>query len=101
MVLMRLRLGLSGQDLGYRFGVHCSTVCRVFATVIDAVFQRLKHLVVWPEREVLHKTLLTDLRKHCPSCVVIVDCFEVFIDRPPALLARAQTYSSYKHHNTA
>ena len=31
---------------------------------------------------------------------VIIDCFEVFIDRPTNLLARAQTFSSYKHHNT-
>ena len=31
---------------------------------------------------------------------VIIDCFEVFIDRPTNLLARAQTFSSYKHQNT-
>ena len=31
---------------------------------------------------------------------VVIDCFEVFIDRPTNLLARAQTFSSYKHHNT-
>ena len=32
---------------------------------------------------------------------VIIDCFEVFIDRPTNLMARAQTFSNYKHHNTA
>lgn len=31
---------------------------------------------------------------------VIIDCFEVFIDRPSNLLAWAQIFSSYKHHNT-
>ena len=31
---------------------------------------------------------------------VVIDCFEVFIERPSNLLARAQTFSSYKHHNT-
>ena len=31
---------------------------------------------------------------------VIIDCFEVFIERPTNLLARAQTFSNYKHHNT-
>ena len=30
---------------------------------------------------------------------VIIDCFEILIDRPSNLLARAQTFSSYKHHN--
>lgn len=36
----------------------------------------------------------------CPNCVVIIDCFENFNDRPNDLLAKAVTYSSYKHHNT-
>ena len=31
---------------------------------------------------------------------VVIDCLEVFIDRPSSLLARAQTFSPYKHHNT-
>ncbi len=31
---------------------------------------------------------------------VVLDCFEVFIERPSNLLARACTWSSYKHHNT-
>ncbi len=61
---------------------------------------RTKFLIVWPERGILRKTLPMDFRKNCPNCVVILDCFEVFIDRPSDLLARAQTYSSYKHHNT-
>ena len=31
---------------------------------------------------------------------VDIDCFEVFIERPSNLLARAQTFSPYKRHNT-
>ena len=31
---------------------------------------------------------------------MIVDCFELFINKPKSILARAQTFSSYKHHNT-
>lgn len=31
---------------------------------------------------------------------VIIDCFEVFIEKPTNLMARAQTFSSYKNHNT-
>ena len=41
-----------------------------------------------------------DFRKQFPKCVVIIDCFEIFLERPTNLLARAQTYSAYKHHNT-
>ena len=31
---------------------------------------------------------------------VVLDCFEVFIERPSNLLAHACTWSTYKHHNT-
>ena len=41
-----------------------------------------------------------DFRKHCPNCTVIIDCFEIFLERSLNPLARAQTFSSYKHHNT-
>ena len=30
----------------------------------------------------------------------IIDCFELFIERPTSFKARAETYSSYKKHNT-
>ena len=35
------------------------------------------------------------------TVAIILDCFEIFIDRPSNLMARVQTWSSYKHHNTA
>ena len=97
---MRLRLSLSVSDLAYRFDVHKSTVSRVFSTVIDILYVQLKCTIVWPERDVLLETMPLDFVKHFRSCVVIIDCFEIFIERPTNLLARAQTFSSYKHHNT-
>lgn len=100
VTLMRLRLNLLGQDIAYRFRVHSSTISRTFIYVIDVLWIKLKPLIIWPDRDSLIKTMPMDFRKHCPRCVVIIDCFEIFIERPTNLLARAQTYSSYKHHNT-
>ena len=34
------------------------------------------------------------------NVAVIMACFGVFIDRPLSLIARAMTWSNYKHHNT-
>ena len=101
ITLMRLRLNLSVQDLAYRFGVHASTVSRVFQTCMHVMYTSMAFLVKWPEREELKMTLPACFREKFSSCAVIIDCFEVFIDRPSCLLARAQTWSSYKHHNTA
>ena len=64
------------------------------------LFDNLKPLILWPDRDALRKTMPMVFQKHYPTCVVIIDCFEIFIDRPTNLLARAQTFSSYKHHNT-
>ena len=100
VTLMRLRLNLYGQDLGYRFKVHESTISRMFDHTICILYNKLKPLIIWPTRDVLLKTMPMVFRKHCPRCVVILDCFKIFLDRPSDLLARAQTYSHYKHHNT-
>ena len=41
-----------------------------------------------------------EFKKHFKKCVAIIDCFEVFCERPKSLKARTQTWSNYKHHNT-
>ena len=62
------------------------------------LFERLKLLVKWPEHEQLYKTMPKEF-KNFSKCIVIIDCFEVFMERPKGLMARAQTWSNYKHHN--
>lgn len=39
-------------------------------------------------------------RQTYPRCACIIDCFEIFIEKPKDLEARAQTYSTCKHHHT-
>ena len=51
LCVIRLRLNLSGKDLGYRFGsISASTVLRTFLHVVDVPYQRLKPLIIWPDR---------------------------------------------------
>ena len=101
MTLMRLRLNLSVQDLSYRFSVSTSTVSRIFCNVIDVMYVRLRKLVRWIDKEEIVKTMPMCFRVSFGTRVVaVIDCFEVFIDRPSNLQARAETWSNYKHHNT-
>ena len=98
LTLMRLRLNVSTTFLSYLFHISLSTASRVFQ---DVMYIRMKPLIIWPERHVLHTTMPMQFRKHFgKKCVVIIDCFEIFIDRPSNLRARAATWSNYKHHNT-
>ena len=45
ITFMRLRLNLSVQDLAYRFGVHASTVSRVFQTCMQVMYTSMAFLV--------------------------------------------------------
>ena len=100
--LMKLRLNLSSQDLAYRFGIHSSTVSQKLLKWLTIMDIRLSPLISWPEREELRRTMPESFREEFGYNVcVVLDCFEVFIERPSNLLARACTWSSYKHHNTA
>ena len=100
MVLIKLRLDVPFQDLAYRFNISVPTVSRTFHSWLMTMDIRLSPFVHWPDRESLIRTM--------PQCfkfsfgtktTVIIDCFEIFIEKPTNLLARAQTFSSYKHHN--
>ena len=53
LVFMRLRLGLLEQDLAQRFCVSVSTVSRVLITLYNVLAANLKHLIVWPSKEVI------------------------------------------------
>ena len=94
---MRLRLRLLEQDLGYRFGISQSSVSRILHKWLSILVTQLSFLVTCPRREELWKTLLPCFRDQCS---VIIDCFDIFIEKPSDLTTRTQTYSSYKIHNT-
>lgn len=90
------------KDLAYRFeNISVSSISRTFSAWMIAMDIRLSPLILWPEREALWATMCLCFQySFGKKITVIIDCFEVFIDRPSNLLARAQTFSSYKHHNT-
>ena len=101
MVLIKLCLDVPFQDLAYHFLVSVSTISRNFWSWITAMDYRLCQLVYWPERENPWKTMPMCFKYAFGNKVtVIIDFFEVFIEKPTNLLARAQTFSSCQYHNT-
>ena len=101
LVLIKLRLNVPFQDLAYRFNISLTTVSRIFSSWMVVMDAKLSTLVFWPEREQLWNTMPICFQYAFGKKVtVVIDCFEVFIEWPSNLLARAQTFSSYKHHNT-
>ena len=100
-VLMKFRLNSNHQDLAYQLGVSMATISRIVQKWVKAMDVRLGPLILWPERDVLQKTMPACFQESFGEKVaVILDCFEIVIEWPSNLFARACTWSSYKHHNT-
>ena len=100
LTLVRLRLGLQFQDLGKRFGISHQLASRVFNSWIDILAFQLKDLIMWLPKESIQRTLPSSFKELYPKTTCIIDCTEVYLQRPLSLKARTATYSSYKSHNT-
>ena len=102
MTLMRLRMNFSFEFLAYYFNVDPTTASKLFKHCINVMYCKLvPSLVSWPDRDVLRLSLPYAFRnaKFCKTACII-DCFEIFMEKPRNLLASAQCYSSYKSHCT-
>jgi len=100
--LIKLSINSPIQDLGYRFNVSTATVSRILLKWLRQMDIRLKYLIYWPDRDALQKTMPVCFQDSFGKKVaIIIDCFEIFIERPSNLEARATTWSNYKHKNTA
>ena len=89
-MLVKLRLGIPHKDLAYRMNVSESPVGRIFCRWIDVMSSELNAL--GPDKELLALNMPMVFRKHYSNLRCIIDCFEVFIQRPTSFVARAPTY---------
>ena len=99
LVLMRLKTGLFVQDLADRFGISTSLVSRVCITWINFLYAELRDMFPFPSQELVRKNMPKEFAEY-PTTRIILDCSEIFIQRPSAMLAQSETWSEYKHHNT-
>jgi len=56
-------------------------------------------LVLWPSKEAVKENLPRSFKKY-PNTRIIIDCTEVFIEKPTSPYAQRATWSEYKEHNT-
>ena len=99
LILMKLKLGSSNRDLSLRFTIKEEYVSKIIRTWLPKLANVFAKLIIWPEREALRENLPTCFTSF-KNYVCIIDCTEIYIERPLNLNARAQTFSNYKSHNT-
>ena len=101
IVLVRLRCGLLEEDIAYRTHLSKSHISRIWITWIDFLHSWFRALPIWPSREVIDKAMPNSFKDAYPTTRVIIDATEIFIEMPSSVRSQSETYSSYKHHNTA
>ena len=92
---MSLRLELLIEDLAERFGVSPTLSSYIFTISIKLLNNILdKALVALPPREFIREHLPEIFLKFgYGKCRVIIDCAEVFIERPKSISAQPATWS--------
>ncbi|XP_069126931.1 uncharacterized protein [Argopecten irradians] len=102
LTLMKLRLGILNQELALKFGVSRQTVSNIFTTWTKLLTKFLGALVFNPPKEVVRENLpLSFQNTRYRSVRHIIDCTEIFLETPQNLSLKTNTWSDYKHHNTA
>ena len=100
LTLCRLHAGLLEQDLADRFRISLATVSRVFLAWLNLLYVVLGSISVWPSRAAIDYFMPATMKANFPNVRVIIDCTEIFTQKPSSLVANSQMYSSYKSHST-
>ena len=100
MTLVRLHLGLSEQDIAYRFNLSQSSVSRITCTWINFLYLKLKEIPSWPPKELVRSNMPKQFKTLYPNTRVILDATEIYIEQPHLPELQQMTFSNYKNMNT-
>lgn len=101
IVFIKFRLNFPFKDIAYRFGISDSICYMYFRMIIECMYKRYRTLIKWPECEVINKNVPKFFKDaFLDKTTMIVDSFEIFIEKPPNHLTRQQSWSNDKRHNT-
>uniref|UniRef100_A0A3Q1GAF0 DDE Tnp4 domain-containing protein n=1 Tax=Acanthochromis polyacanthus TaxID=80966 RepID=A0A3Q1GAF0_9TELE len=101
MTLMRLRLNLPLDHIAHLFDVSRTTVSTLFTNTASVLYAHLSPLVYWPKRHCIQASMPHQyVEVFGDRVTVIIDCFELFMEKAQNLRAKAETYSTYKSRHT-
>lgn len=100
MTLVKLRLNTPWLSLADQFCSNKTSLNDIFWKWIDLIYIKMSGLIKWPDHDANIRTLPNTFRQYFPRLTGIIDCTEIFIERPKKLEARVTVYSNYKKHST-
>ena len=100
MVLVRLRTNSRFEYISHQAGISESTANGTFHKILNLLYTKLRFLIHWQDRGNMRQVVPPIFKQHFSKLTCIIDCFEIFIDRPVNLKAGPQVYLNHKKHST-
>ena len=96
LTLRKLRVGSFDIELADDFGVSLSTVSRIFIGWVNYFFFVLATTLTWPSRVQVQAHMPDVFKPRFSNTRVILDCTEIFVQKPSSLYINTELYSHYK-----
>ncbi|KAM4531367.1 uncharacterized protein PAE49_023577 [Odontesthes bonariensis] len=100
LCLLKLRQNPSNALLSHVLDRPEPTIRYMFRRWLNILYAKITFLIHWPDRECIRETIPPVMMVNFPRLTAIIDCFEIRIEYPKGLKARAKSYSSYKKWTT-
>ena len=100
LTVVRLRHALSENFLAVLFQISQATVSRTFTNCLEIIYHKCSNVDIWPHKAQVKAFMPPTFYQHFPSCRVIIDCTEFFIQQPSNPTEQQSSFSNYKNHNT-
>ena len=100
MCLTWLRLGFTLTHTAWLFSTPKSTVSRHIITWSNYLYLKLGSIPIWRSKSECCTSMPQVFKDTYPSTRVIIDCTELFCQRPSSLTIQSSLFSHYKHHVT-
>ena len=100
LFLTWLRLGLTLKYTGWLFGITKSTASRYIITWANFMYFKLGCIPIWPTKQQVRNSMPQCFKDTYPKTRVVIDCTELFCQRPSSLTIQSSLFSFYKHHVT-
>lgn len=100
LYLSWLKNGFSLMHISWLFDISISTTSRYIITWSNLCYFALGSIPIWPSREQVDKAMPESFKRTYPSTRCIIDCTEMYCQRPSSLATQSALYSQYKSHVT-
>jgi len=88
------------MHISWLFDISISTTSRYIITWSNLCYFAFGSIPIWPTRNQVDEAMLDSFKRTHPSTRCIIDCTEMYCQRPSSLSTQSSLYSQYKSHVT-